>query len=140
MTTAKPTLDYDRPAQQSHGAYRWWVIVMLWFICFFNNGDRQAINSIFPVLKKQFGFDTVQLGLIGSVFMWVYATASALSPVGEPEVKAVDDLAVPVALALGGLCVAASNRSPATYSVVRTRRVESVGVNARDENERMASP
>ena len=46
---------------------------MLWFVCFFNYADRQAINSVFPLLERQFGFDEVQLGLIGSVFAWVYA-------------------------------------------------------------------
>jgi MFS family permease len=46
---------------------------MLWFICFFNYADRQAISSIFPKLREEFGFDKVQLALIGSAFMWVYA-------------------------------------------------------------------
>ena len=22
--------------------YRWWVVFMLWFVCFFNYADRQA--------------------------------------------------------------------------------------------------
>jgi len=46
---------------------------MLWFICFFNYADRQAIFSVFPKLKEEFNFDHVQLGLIGAAFMWVYA-------------------------------------------------------------------
>jgi MFS family permease len=49
---------------------------MLWFVCFFNYADRQAIFSVFPKLKEEFGFDKVQLGLIGSAFMWVYALAA----------------------------------------------------------------
>ena len=46
---------------------------MLWFVCFFNYADRQAVFSVFPKFKQEFGFDKVQLGLIGSAFMWVYA-------------------------------------------------------------------
>jgi MFS family permease len=46
---------------------------MLWFVCLFNYADRQAVFSVFPKLKQEFGFDKVQLGLIGSAFMWVYA-------------------------------------------------------------------
>ena len=46
---------------------------MLWFVCFFNYADRQAIYSVFPKLKEEFGFDKAQLGLIASAFMWVYA-------------------------------------------------------------------
>jgi MFS family permease len=49
---------------------------MLWFVCFLNYCDRQAIFSVFPKLKEEFGFDKVQLGLIGSAFMWVYAAAA----------------------------------------------------------------
>lgn len=52
---------------------------MLWFICFFNYADRQAIFSVFPKLKEEFGFDKVQLGLIGSAFMWVYAAGAPIA-------------------------------------------------------------
>src|SRR2546422_5182581 len=61
--------------------YKWWVVAMLWFICFFNYADRQAIFSVFPKLKEEFGFDKVQLGLIGSAFMWVYAAGAPLAGV-----------------------------------------------------------
>src|SRR5688500_16916225 len=50
--------------------YRWWVIAMLWLVCFFNYADRQSIYSIFPTLSDEFGFSKVQLGIIGSAFMW----------------------------------------------------------------------
>lgn len=60
-------------------SYKWWVVGMLWFICFFNYADRQAIFAIFPKLKEEFGFDKVQLGLIGSAFMWVYAFGAPLA-------------------------------------------------------------
>ena len=53
--------------------YKWWVLSHALVRLFFNYADRQAINSVFPLLEKQFGFDEVQLGLIGSVFAWVYA-------------------------------------------------------------------
>lgn len=45
---------------------------MLWFIAFFNYADRQAIFSVFPLLEKEMGLSTVQLGLLGSSFAWVY--------------------------------------------------------------------
>src|SRR4051812_26170070 len=59
-------------------AYKWWVVAMLWFICLFNYADRQAISAVFPKLQEEFGFDTVQLGLIGSAFMWVYAAGGSV--------------------------------------------------------------
>jgi MFS family permease len=70
-TPQPPVLPYA--ASPTAGSYKWWVVFMLWFICFFNYADRQAISSIFPKLEQEFGFSKVQLGLIGSAFMWVYA-------------------------------------------------------------------
>ena len=46
--------------------YKWLVVGMLWFVCFFNYADRQAIYAVFPTLKQELGFTNVQLALIGS--------------------------------------------------------------------------
>ena len=46
---------------------------MLWFVCFFNYADRQAIFSVFPLIKQQLGLTDVQLGVVGAAFMWMYA-------------------------------------------------------------------
>lgn len=60
--------------QQKLGSYYAWAVVgMLWMVCFLNYADRQVLSGIFPVLEKEFGFSKFQLGLIGSIFMWVYA-------------------------------------------------------------------
>ena len=53
-------------------SYRWLVVAMLWCISFFNYADRQAINSVLPLLQKELGLTMVQLGLLGSAFAWVY--------------------------------------------------------------------
>jgi MFS family permease len=72
--------DPARPPQlPPRSRYAWWVIVMLWFVCFFNYADRQAISSVFPILKREFQFNPTQLGWIGSAFMWVYAFGAPLA-------------------------------------------------------------
>lgn len=53
--------------------YRWTVVAMLWCVCFFNYADRQAIFSVFPLLKLELHLSDVQLGMAGSCFMWIYA-------------------------------------------------------------------
>ena len=53
--------------------YRWWVVGMLWFVCFFNYADRQAIFSVFPLLRAEMGLNEVELGIVAGAFMWVYA-------------------------------------------------------------------
>lgn len=60
---------------------KWWVLGMLWVVCLLNYADRQAISSLFPLLKQEFGFNNAELGLIGSAFMWVYALSSPLAGV-----------------------------------------------------------
>src|SRR5262245_20280257 len=60
------------------GSYKWLVVAMLWFVCFFNYADRQAIFSVFELLKGEMSLSDVQLGIVGASFMWVYA---AIGPI-----------------------------------------------------------
>ncbi len=59
--------------------YKWVVVGLLWFVCFFNYADRQAIFSVFTPIKDEMGLSDVQLSLIGSAFMYVYALAGPLA-------------------------------------------------------------
>src|SRR5436305_5705906 len=59
--------------------YKWLVVALLWVVCFFNYADRQAIFSVFPLLKSEMGLSDVQLGIVGSAFMWVYAAAGPMA-------------------------------------------------------------
>jgi MFS family permease len=52
---------------------------MLWFVCFFNYADRQAIFSVFELLKSEMNLSDVQLGVVGAAFMWVYAGAGPIA-------------------------------------------------------------
>lgn len=68
------------PILKRHGtAYSWAVVGMLWFICFFNYADRQAIFSVFPLLEEKFGFNKQEVGLIGSAFAAVYALTAPIA-------------------------------------------------------------
>ena len=69
---------------------------MLWWIAFFNYADRQAIFSVFPLLQKEFALDSVQLGLLGSAFAWVYGLSA-------PFAGAVVDRVRRKSAILGGL-------------------------------------
>lgn len=52
---------------------KWTTIGLLWFVFLFNYADRQAIFSLFPLIKGEMQLSDVQLGILGSCFMWVYA-------------------------------------------------------------------
>ncbi len=76
--------------------YKWYVVAMLWWIAFFNYADRQAIFSVFPLLEKEFHLSTLQLGLLGSSFAWVYG-------LGAPLAGAIVDRVRRKSAILGGL-------------------------------------
>jgi MFS family permease len=61
-----------KPRGSAPGVYRWVVVFLLWLVCFFSYADRQAFFSIFPLLGREMGLTTVQLGLLGSSFAVVY--------------------------------------------------------------------
>jgi MFS family permease len=49
------------------------LVALLWIALGLNYVDRQMVFSIYPALRADLGFTPTQLGLIGSVFTWVYA-------------------------------------------------------------------
>ncbi len=49
------------------------LVAFMWFAYFLNYCDRQAVFSMFPALRANLGMTDGQLGLVGSVFLWVYA-------------------------------------------------------------------
>lgn len=48
------------------------IVILLWFALAINYLDRQIPYAIFPALKTDLGFTDARLGLIGTVFAWVY--------------------------------------------------------------------
>jgi predicted MFS family arabinose efflux permease len=60
----------------STGNYRWRIVALLFLIGATNYGDRTAISSVFPLLRSEFGATDVELGAIGTSFLWAYALAS----------------------------------------------------------------
>src|SRR5262249_15414617 len=78
--------------------YKWVVVGMLWWISFFNYADRQAIFSVFPLLRHEMTLSKVELGLLGSSFAWVYG-------LGAPFAGMVIDRVRRKTAILGGLHV-----------------------------------
>jgi MFS family permease len=99
MTQQISSLDvlaYESPPPHAPSAYSWLVVAMLWFVCLFNYADRQAIYSVFPLLKTEMGLSDIQLGIVGGSFMWVYAAAL-------PFAGIIGDMFSRKTLILGGL-------------------------------------
>jgi len=59
--------------------YSWMVVALLWVVALLNYLDRQVIFSVFPLIRADLSATDVQLGLLATAFLWVYA---AVSPFG----------------------------------------------------------
>jgi MFS family permease len=67
----------ERPAGKS--IYPWILVGLLWFIFLLNYLDRQVIFSVFPLLQQNLKLSDLELGLLSTSFLWVYAIASPLT-------------------------------------------------------------
>jgi predicted MFS family arabinose efflux permease len=72
--TANLNSHADRNARQA-----WFLVGLMWVAYFLNYSDRQVVFSIFPLLKRELQFTDTQLGLTGSIFLWVYAVCSPIA-------------------------------------------------------------
>ena len=55
------------------------LVGSMWIAYLLNYCDRQAVFSIYPILKTELGFTDVQLGLIGTVFSFIYGVGSPIA-------------------------------------------------------------
>lgn len=55
------------------------LLGFMWFAYFLNYCDRQAVFAMFPQLRVDLAMDDRQLGLTGSIFLWVYAVGCPIS-------------------------------------------------------------
>ena len=55
------------------------LVAFMWFAYFLNYCDRQAVFSMFPSLKADLHVSDQQLGLVGAMFLWVYAFGCPVS-------------------------------------------------------------
>lgn len=55
------------------------LVAFMWGAYFLNYCDRQAVFAMFPVLKTDLAMSDQQLGLTGSVFLWVYGFGCPLA-------------------------------------------------------------
>src|SRR5689334_20867194 len=59
--------------------YEWALVALLWVVALLNYLDRQIIFAVFPLLQADLHVSSVQLGFLGTSFLWVYGL---LSPLG----------------------------------------------------------
>jgi predicted MFS family arabinose efflux permease len=61
------------------GRYKWRLIAVLFSAGALNYADRTALSAVFPLLTRDLGATSLELGAIGTVFLWSYALASPVA-------------------------------------------------------------
>ena len=64
------------PRPAGGAAYPWVLIGFLWCVAFLNAADRSILIAVMPTLRSEFGLTATQLGLLNSVFFWIYAVTA----------------------------------------------------------------
>ncbi|MEJ7608984.1 MAG: MFS transporter [Bryobacteraceae bacterium] len=85
------------------------MVGLLWIAYFTNYIDRQVVFSIFPSLKLEFGFSSTQLGLVGTVFTWVYSLCMPFS--GRMADVVSRERMIVISLVLWSLCTLGTGMS-----------------------------
>lgn len=80
------------------------LVALLWVALMLNYIDRQMVFSIFPALKADLQFTDVKLGLIGSIFAWVYSLGMPIA--GRLADRFRRDRMIVLSLALWSLATA----------------------------------
>ena len=88
------------------------VVGLLWAAYMINYADRQAVFSLFPVLRAELGFTETQLGLVGTVFLIVYSASAPLTGWLADRWRA--EWMLPASMVLWSLSTFATGRS---YSI-----------------------
>ena len=102
-----------------------WIIVgLLWLAYFVNYLDRQVVFSILPVLQKELHFTNAQLGLIGSIFIWVYSLACP--PAGRLADRFRREWLAPASLVLWSVATLATGLSRSVESFLFWRGIMGV--------------
>jgi sugar phosphate permease len=58
--------------------YKWLLVSVLFFASATAYGHRSALATVFPLLRQDLGLSDLQLGVIGSAFLWSYGVGCAV--------------------------------------------------------------
>ncbi len=95
------------------------LVAFMWGAYFLNYCDRQAIFAMFPVLKADLGMSDKQLGLTGSIFLWVYGIGCPLA--GQIADKYSKRLLVVLSLAIWSLVTVATGFAGSAFMLLALR-------------------
>ncbi len=91
----------------------------MWIAYFLNYCDRQAVFAMFPVLRSDLGMTDSQLGLTGSIFLWVYGLCCPIA--GQIGDKYSKRLLVALSLVVWSVVTIATGFSTSAFMLLALR-------------------
>jgi len=91
----------------------------MWGAYFLNYCDRQAIFAMFPALKADLAMSNVQLGLTGSIFIWVYGLGCVIA--GQIADRYSKRRLVVISLVIWSLVTVATGFSTSAFMLLSLR-------------------
>lgn len=95
------------------------LVAYMWVAYFLNYCDRQAVFAMFPVLKSELGLTDTQLGLTGSLFLWVYGLGCPIA--GQIGDKHSKRLLVILSLVVWSVVTAATGFATSAFILLTLR-------------------
>jgi MFS family permease len=95
------------------------LVAFMWVAYFLNYCDRQVVFSLFPVLKLDLAFTDTQLGLTGSIFLWIYGIGCPIA--GQIGDKFSKRLLVVLSLSVWSLVTIATGFSTSAFMLLGLR-------------------
>jgi MFS family permease len=96
-----------------------WLVAYMWVAYFLNYCDRQAVFAMFPVLSADLDLTDTQLGLTGSIFLWVYGIGCPIA--GQIGDKFSKRLLVVLSLAAWSIVTVATGFSTSAFMLLGLR-------------------
>lgn len=106
-------------AEAGVSAEAYGLLACMWFAYFLNYCDRQAVFAMFPVLKTDLGMTDRQLGLTGTIFLWVYALGCPIA--GQVGDRFSKRLLVVFSLAIWSLVTIATGLAQSSTGLLTLR-------------------
>jgi len=113
------TLTVALPETKQRGNQTRYLVAFMWFAYFLNYCDRQAVFAMFPVLQSDLGLTDRQLGLTGSIFLWVYGIGCPLA--GQIADKYSKRVLVVVSLAIWSLVTVGTGLATSAFILLALR-------------------
>lgn len=125
VTSSVPAPNQGSAMRPRAGVYAWYVFWLMCGLNFLNYTDRYLFSAVGPAIKKEFGFNDLQLGNFASAFFIVYLLAAF--PLGYLAERYSRKVVVGAGVALWSLATLLTGRAVDFNTMLLARSAVGIG-------------